>query len=420
MTEQEQLAYLANVICVSHADSSLSPKETAAIEEVRAAIGAKKPTLIAAKKAMQSGEYIPVKVGSFATQVSNAADMLYLAFVDGELDATERSMVTAFCKKVGLTQEQLNVMAKEAIARSDRTQLKELCPACNAELVLNSKFCPSCGKPVATEEAISEITDFQIPGEGYAIEFCESTAASFPDALKQAKESPAFASLVRNKKTWYFASWSSNSFEAVCRLAQVLGGIRNRKVYRNGKTEAWDELFGFISCAEERSIAYRPAEYCFGKDDNKLNPWGCKQAQMDWTDWSRWFSYGKFAKTGVLKSKYVWIFDKERIRHELMTNLHRYRYCPFIRMRLVDGILRYLPEQVDATSDKNWTYSRSYDESPGSIKIVEVKKEEGFTYKDEYFADGVRPKGLGVLKDMLTASFKDSQVSDVTVSQLLN
>jgi hypothetical protein len=81
--------------------------------------------------------------------------------------------------------------------------------------------------------------------------------------------------------------------------------------------------------------------------------------------------------------------------------------------------MRYLPQQVDATSDKNWEYSRSYDEVPGSVKIVEVKKEDGYTFKDEYFADGVRPKGLGNLKDLLTAAFKDAHITDVTVGQLV-
>jgi len=419
MTEQEQLVYLANAICIAHADSSLSPRETAAIEEIRIAIGAKKSVLNSAMKAVTSGGYSPAKVGSFATQVSNAADMLYLAFVDGELDANERNIVTAFCKRVGLTQEQLNVMAKEAIARSDRTPLKVICPSCSVELLANSKFCPSCGKPIGTVDTAPVITEFQIPIKGYAIEFCESTAASFPDALKQAKEFSTFASLVRGKKSWYCVTWSETDFEAVCKVAQHLGGIRNKKVYRDGQVVPWEELFGFIWCAEERSIAYRPAEYCFGQDENRPNPWGCKQSQMDWTDWSRWFSYGKFVQSGVLKTTYVWVFDKERIKHELMTNIHRYRYCPFLRLRLLDAVLRYLPDQVDAASDKSWEYSRSYDEVPGAIKIVEVKKEEGYTYKDEYFADGIRPKGLGILKELLTTAFKDAQVSDVRVSQLV-
>jgi hypothetical protein len=420
MTEQDQLAYLANAISIANADSSLSPKETAAIEEIRVAIGAKKSVLTSAMKAATSSGYTPAKVGSFALQVSNAADMLYIAFVDGELNANARNVVTAFCKKVGLTQEQLNLMAKEAIARSNITQIKEKCPSCRAELLANAKFCPSCGKPTGEVETAPASTEFQIPIEGYAIEFCESTAVSFPDALKQAKDSPTFASLVRSKKVWYCATWRKDKFEAAYKVAQHLGGVRNKKAYLDGHVIPWEDLFGFISCAEERSASYRPTEFCFGKDENRLNPWGCKLSQMDWTAWSRWFSYGKFVRSGVLTSKYVWVFDKERIKHELMANLRRSRYCPFIRLRLLDAVLHFLPEQVDAASDKNWEYSRIYEEVPGAIKIVEAKKDEwGDTERNEYFADGVRPKGLGILQDLLTIAFKGAQVYDVTVSQLI-
>ena len=420
MTEEEQLAYLANAICIANADSSLSPKETAAIEEIRLAIGAKKSVLSSAMKAASSGKYIPARVGSFSLQVSNTADMLYLAFVDGELNATARTVVTAFCKKVGLTQEQLNLMAKEAIARSNKTQIKAKCPACRAEVLTNAKFCPSCGKPIGAVDTVPATTEFQIPIEGYAVEFCESTSASFPDALKLARESPSFASLVRSKKAWYFATWRKNEFEGAYSVARHLGSVRNKRAYLDGQVIPWDDLFGFVSCAEERSMAYRPAEYCFGKDENRLNPWGCKQSRMDWTDWSRWFSYGNFVRSGMLRSTIVWVFDKERIKHELMTNLHGCRHCPFLRSRLLNAVLHFLPEHVDPASDKNWEYSRSHDEVPGAIKIVE-SIDDGFggTYKNEYFADGVRPKGLGILQDLLTIAFKGAQVQDVTVNQLV-
>src|SRR5207253_8691688 len=111
----------------------------------------------------------------------------------------------------------------------------------------------------------------------------------------------------------------------------------------------------------------------------------------DWTEWAQWFSYGEFKQTGVLKEGYVWIFDKDRIRHEVNTNLHRYRYCPYLRLGLVDAVLSALPDQVEVKRGGPWQYSRAYQESPGSIKIVQIEQSAGFEYKDEYFADGVRP-----------------------------
>lgn len=420
LTEQDRITYLANVVFLALADAPLSPRETAALEEVRTNLGAKKSALSAALKAARSGQYVPVKVGPFPVQISNVADMLYLSLVDGDLVVTEKTIVAVFCRKIGLTQDQLNVMVREAIARADQTRLSITCPSCRTEISGDSKFCPQCGEPIGTSGPEPTAASFQIPDAGYAIEFCESTAASFPTALEYARSAPSFASTVRGKRNWYFASWPEQEFEKAAKLAELLGGMRIRKAYHQGKEIGWDELFGFAPCAGERSEAYKPVEYCFGKNENRVNPWGCKQARMDWTEWSRWFSYGEFRSVGTSKDSYVWVFDKERIRHELTTNLHRFRYCPHLRRNLLGAVLRALPAQVEVTADSPWKHDHVFEEVPGSLKIVEVKHSGNFEYTTEYYADGVRPKGLGILEEVLRKAFAEAGVTDITARELVS
>jgi hypothetical protein len=139
---------------------------------------------------------------------------------------------------------------------------------------------------------------------------------------------------------------------------------------------------------------------------------------MDWGEWAPWLSYGQFERAGVLKASCVWVFDKARIRHEIAANIHRFRFCPHLRPTLVDAVLRALPDQVEITPKAAWKYSQAYEETPGSIKIVEVRKEGDFEFKEEYFANGVRPKGLGILEEILKKAFAEAGVSDVTVPQL--
>lgn len=417
LTEQEQINYLANIVALAHVDGSLSPKENTAIEEARVALGAKKSILNAATKAVEFGKYSITPVGGFATRVRNIADMLYVCYVDGELAENEKKAVAALCRAVGVTQDQLNTMVKEARALSGSA--KTICPKCGADANGDFKFCPKCGGILGSANSAEVHTEFDIPKQGYAIQFCESTAVDFDSAISKAKSAAIFSTCIRNRKTWYMAYWPEQDFLKVCDLAQSVRSLRNKKVYHSGSEVAWNELFGFLWCASERSSAYRPIEYCFGKDENRINPWGCRQSRMEWTDWARWFSYGQFRQVGMLKKSTVWTFDKERIRHELMTNLHECKHCPHMRNTLWEAVLEALPNEVQVTADGPWKYSQAYEQVPGSIKVVEVERHNDYEYKNEYYSDGVRPRGQQALSDILHKAFVKAGISDITVSDLM-
>jgi hypothetical protein len=77
-----------------------------------------------------------------------------------------------------------------------------------------------------------------------------------------------------------------------------------------------------------------------------------------------------------------------------------------------------LPDEVDISPKSAWKYSQSYEEVPGCIKIVEIERTGGIEYKNEYYADGVRPRGLGPLEDVLRKAFAEAGITDVTVAQI--
>jgi hypothetical protein len=190
-----------------------------------------------------------------------------------------------------------------------------------------SRFCPYCGSALTTTAGPSVQVDFEIPKNGYAIEFCESTAAGFPAAVDNARATGTLQTVMKNKKTWYLATFPSERFADMLPIASSLSGMRNRRIYLDGQELHWDEVFGFIWCATQRATAYRPIEYCFGKDENRLNPWGCKQSRMDWTDWAQWFSYGQWQKTGLLKNSVFLYLINNAFN---MTSQHQYTVIAFV------------------------------------------------------------------------------------------
>jgi hypothetical protein len=55
-----------------------------------------------------------------------------------------------------------------------------------------------------------------------------------------------------------------------------------------------------------------------------------------------------------------------------------------------------------------WKYNATYEETPGSIKIIEREGDGDSSYTREYYADGVRPRGLMPLQEILTKAFNSA------------
>ncbi len=412
---RDPVPFLANIALVARAVGTLSAGELGQLEAIRKEYGFKKGDFSTAIRLAESGNHTLMPVGTFADQVKNLELILRVAYADGNLDASEVQLITDFCHRIGLLQEQFDRLAEEVV--ESLKQIGKLCPACAAENSANSRFCSKCGASLDIQGQGIHIS-FDVPQKGIALEFAESSAASFPKALELAKATTGYQTCQKNKKTWHLATFPSGALADALPLAGALSGIRNRVLYVDGTEQQWDEVFGFAWCASQRASAYRPVEYCFGKDENRLNPWGCKQARMDWTEWADWFCYGKWEKSGLIGSKVQWRFDKDRIRHELATNLHRCRHCPHLNANLPEAALRHLPDVVVPGTDKNWDYHQAYEEVPGAIKVVQKERSDGFTFSNDFWADGVRPKGLSALAEVLAEAFRDAGV-DTAVARTL-
>ncbi|QPJ60367.1 MAG: zinc ribbon domain-containing protein [Candidatus Nitronauta litoralis] len=412
----EPIPFLANIALVAFVDGSISSSELGQIEAIRKELKIKKSDFNSALKLVEQNNHHLMLVGTFADQVKNLELMLRVAYADDDLEPKEASLIVSFCKLINITQVQLNKIKKEVL--SNLKECGRLCPKCKISLDASAKFCKECGLEFA-EPVIEKNIEFDIPKSGLAIEFADSSAASFQNALKIAKSLNGFKSCLKNKKNWYLASYKSGDLNESLELVEALSGIRNKNVYVDGKKEVWNEVFGFSWCATQRATAYRPDEYCFGKEDNRLNPWGCKQARMEWTDWANWFEFGSWEKKGISKKKNYWKFDKEKIGHELRSNLFRFRFCPHISYEILEESIRQLPEIIEPEAENDWDYNRDYEQTPGAIKIVLKEKEDGYVYTDEYWARGVRPKGLKGLEMLLKKVFLKLGLDKNKVEKLL-
>lgn len=410
MKECDIPKYLANIMAVARADGILSPQEEAAIGEICAEIRARKKDISRAESLVSNTDYKLTPVGRYSEQIRNIEDMIFTSLSDGKLEASERSVIVAFAKQIGIAQQQINRILSEAKSRAHAQGATIKCLKCKSAIPPGAKFCPECGSSIESNgETNGTKIDFEYHSQGISIEFAESSSSNFDAALSEARRAPDFQECLRSKKRWFLATWPRAQILSIVNLAESLKGIRNRKAYLDGKEFPWDELFGFVWCMQERQSAYKPAEYCFGADEKRLNLWGCKQIRMDWTEWANWFSYGSFRK------KDVFVFDKERIKHELANNMHKYRFCPFLRNLLIETVFQLLPNEVRVSKRTGWKYKQNYEETPSSIRIVEKEKHNGFTTTREFYADGVVPIGFEVAREFLKRAFKACGVNDVDI-----
>ncbi len=389
------------------------------MEKIRLEIGAKKGDLNKAIKLVDGKVHRITRVGRWSQQVANLEDMILIALVDGKLTESESDVVSEFAGQIGVNQTQLDAIQSEVEKR-----LVEItgatCPSCQAEVQADAKFCPKCGSPIlVASQKSADAQAYEVPSSGVAIEFSESTSSNFDVILNAAKSAPLFKAALKGTKCWYLAAWPEGRVLDAMDLGGLLSGLRNRKLHIDGTERSWDEVFGFSWCASGRAKAFKPIDYCFGKDEKRLNPFGCRNVRMEWSDWAQWFAYGKFKKEGVFEKKLIWVFDKERIKHEAMQNLNRFRFCPHINLRLVDAVVEALPSEVDPSKDKDWEFKHAYDDVPGAEKIVRIEKQDGMEWRDEHMVFGVKPNGFGAFRKLMTAALATAGVSNVTAAELI-
>ena len=114
MKECDIPKYLANIMAIARADGVLSTQEEAALAEICTDIRAKKKHVSSAESLVSKPDYKPTPVGRYSEQIRNIEDMIFVSLSDGKLQGSERNVIVAFAKQIGLTQQQINTILSEA------------------------------------------------------------------------------------------------------------------------------------------------------------------------------------------------------------------------------------------------------------------------------------------------------------------
>lgn len=390
-----------NLVGMAFSDGKLTADEAEFLEDKRKLYKVKKQEHKRLIQEAQKGKVELKLKGTFADKVQNVYDMIYLAFLDGELSEAERGLLTAMSQELKLRQEHISNMVQDARKQLEALTKEGACKKCQSLVPPASKFCPSCGTSIAKEtekqKVVIEKPD-PIPSKGITIEFLHSSSASFDRAVQEAQKVNTFRQYGEGKQAIFRVNYPKKEVERCLPMLECLKGWRNRKVYVDAEPQQWDGVFAFTWCFCQREAAYRPHEFCFFGMNNILNVWGCTQARLDFADYSDLFKMGSF------KNATTFVFDKNRIRHDLQNNLFPYRFCPALNFNLVEAVLGEFPDEIDLQRDKNWEYRQTYHGSDvGCLRLV---RKDPYFGEQEVLVDGVKPVSAHVGLDILRSAVK--------------
>lgn len=253
------------------------------------------------------------------------------------------------------------------------------CPSCGNENPEGARFCMNCGSSLNAQPTPAADSS---PSSTITIEFGKSSSANYTAAVQAAKQYPTYEEIGEGKDIRHKVTFDSESLSSAAELLDLVGRWKSTTFTIDGKLVSASKVWPGLSCYIERSKAFDPTEYCFGKDDAERyndNDLGCRHCGINPYSWQGLKGFGSMTADGAF------VVDKERLRHEVFRNLEDYVWCPALDQKKIEEKLKRIPDVIDPRKNRQWEYITEY-EGGKEIAVAVRKKsrasEQGYVVKD--------------------------------------
>ena len=235
------------------------------------------------------------------------------------------------------------------------------------------------------------------------IEFGGSTSVNYLRAVEWARRCSRYSEAGEGKLKRHRVMWMAQDLDALIPLYHLVRTWKSTQLSLNGRP-AWGNVLGaWFSCFEQREQAPDPAGYCYLSpwDARELHPFGCQRAgQLRLTPDADWLRFGSLESDGA------WVFDKARMRHSVLHQLHGYRFCPGWNRRWIDAFVDVFPDQVNPRRERDWVYQTNARRTSLVVSLEMEAATEGEEWPTPDRIIGVGPRdaetSAGILEGLFT------------------
>lgn len=204
----------------------------------------------------------------------------------------------------------------------------------------------------------------------FVIKFGKSSSQNYPYAVELASRYDTYEKKGDGKNLVHIVSFSPEQLNDFFELYDLVGRWKSCSIYIDGELVPPSKL-SFLWCYRERIKAYDQKAYCYGRDDGHSgndNDFGCRHSRVDLYGWHGLKGYGEMDRRGVFH------VNKDKLRHDVLTNLESYQLCPAFNMETVIKGIDQIPDAIDPRKERDWEYVTDYEDD--KVIAVAVRKKE--------------------------------------------
>lgn len=189
------------------------------------------------------------------------------------------------------------------------------------------------------------------------LKMAESRSIAFKRILPIIKELPSYKEYLEEDIPIFEVSFKKEKLHYFKKIYDDVKGLKGTQVFINGDLIEKIELSKLLRCAVDRSTAN--ADFCYAASKWTLNPFGCHRIKTRSNGENAWYKYA------YLQNNTVFI-DKKKILENLINDLKKYRYCPYLDIKRVWENFLMLPDTI-SLEDENFAVVLTLD---GQINVL--------------------------------------------------